>query len=345
MTAKQKKKNGGCIWFFLSAVFSLIIFMLLKAFTELNTLFVIVIALSASMWFSSRLLGRPSSMRFVGNGIFLFVLILGFYQFALWVFNSLSDYDAEDKTFHPEESVVLTTMIEYQDTIPIYASNRVWSDNYGNDYSGQLAVRQQDYLDLKDYLKDYQGPATKNFWGLLYQHMERKDAASLDLLMNAFVKIHHEKKLSQMEFAEMVVSCIQDIPYSLVFEEECLPPNQYEESIQKVLLRCPECCIGNMAFGIQNPVSFVQNLKGDCDTRTVLVYSILKHFDYDVAILNSDFYRHSIIGLHLPASGVQKSYRGKRYFLWETTAKYYEIGQLPASFDNVSHWNVVLTSK
>lgn len=333
------------MWFFLATVLSLIIFMLLKAFTGLPVLSVIIISLAGAMWFTSELVGRPSGIRFVVNGMVLFILVFLSYQLAVWLLNNLSGYDPEDKTFKPEETVELTTMIENRDTIAIYASNRHWKDNYGNDYSGKLAVRQSDFLDLRDYLNSYKNSSRPNFWGRLYDHIEQKDAPSLDLLMNVFTNIHHQHQLSQMEFAEMVVSCIQDIPYSLVFQEDCLPPENYEESIKSVLIRCPDCCIGNIAFGIQNPVSFISNLKGDCDTRTVLIYSILKHFNYDVAILNSDFYRHSVIGLHLPSSGLQKSYKGKRYYLWETTAKYYEIGQLPASFDNVSHWNVVLTSK
>jgi hypothetical protein len=148
-----------------------------------------------------------------------------------------------------------------------------------------------------------------------------------------------------MEFAEMVVTCIQDIPYSFVFQSDCLPAENYEKSIKNILNNCPDCCIGNVLYGIQNPVSFIQNLKGDCDTRTVLIYSILKHFNYDVAILNSEFYRHSILGLNLPKSGLSKIYKGKKYVLWETTAKYYSAGDLPSGFNDLQHWNVVLTSK
>lgn len=148
-----------------------------------------------------------------------------------------------------------------------------------------------------------------------------------------------------MEFAEMVVSCIQDIPYAYIFQDKCLPADQYESSIRTLLERCPECCMGNIMYGIQNPVSFMQNLKGDCDTRTVMIYCVLKHFGYDVAILNSDFYRHSILGINLPASGHNKIYNGKKYMLWETTAKYFPIGNLPSTYNDISHWNVVLTSK
>jgi hypothetical protein len=163
--------------------------------------------------------------------------------------------------------------------------------------------------------------------------------------METFIKINKEKKLNQMEFAEMVVSCIQDIPYSFVLQGNCPNKENYDDSNRAILENCPECCIGNIKYGIQNPVSFIKNLKGDCDTRTVIVYSILKYFKYDVAIVNSDFYRHSIIGINLPASGSFKTYNGKKYALWETTAKYFKAGDLPVSFNNVNYWEIVLTSK
>ncbi len=62
-------------------------------------------------------------------------------------------------------------------------------------------------------------------------------------------------------------------------------------------------------------------------------------------IANSDFYRHSILGLNIAATGKQKKHRGKTYTLWETTSKYFKIGTLSPSQDDITHWNIVLTNK
>ena len=62
-----------------------------------------------------------------------------------------------------------------------------------------------------------------------------------------------------------------------------------------------------------------------------------------VVILNSDLYAHSIIGLNIPSSGRYKYYNGKRYYTWETTAKGYDLGILPADFSNIKYWYVALT--
>ncbi len=51
-------------------------------------------------------------------------------------------------------------------------------------------------------------------------------------------------------------------------------------------------------MGVYAPVEFVSNLRADCDTRTVMIYTLLSRFNYDVAILNSEKYRHSVLGLN-----------------------------------------------
>lgn len=344
MTEPQNK-NNGCLWPFLFGLFAFLGTIVLTAFTDLGLIFSFILSAIISVLLTIKLIGRAKISSLLKNILWLFFLVVG----ARFVLLSLLEYATtnlkEDYGIEKEEGVAKTYLIEKQDTIPVYLSHRVWKDNYGNLYRGDLTVREKDFLRLHNYLDTYRPSDAGNFWGKLYAHMAQMDGPSLDLIINAFTTIHAKHQLNQMEFAEMVVSCIQDIPYSFVFQTECLPAERYEESIRTLLLECPECCIGNKMFGIQNPVSFIQNLKGDCDTRTVLIYALLKHFNYDVAILNSDFYRHSIIGLNLPSSGDYLTHHGKKYAVWETTAKYYTVGQLPANFDDITHWNVILTSK
>jgi hypothetical protein len=292
-----------------------------------------------------KIVGKPNVGSLFRNIGLIFLLIIGLRFLLLFVIEFVKVPAAEDTTFTMEEGVAKSTILEGVDTVSVYSSNRMWKDNYGNNYQAKLTVREDDFIRLHNHINSYKVRSSANFWGTLYDYIDRTDTPSLDLVINTFEEIHLSKKLNQMEFAEMVISCIQDIPYSFVFQEACLPADNYEESIRTILENCPDCCIGNVMYGIQNPISFLQNLKGDCDTRTVLIYSILKHFNYDVAILNSEFYRHSIIGVNIPATGLYKTYYGKKYVVWETTAKYYTAGQLPYNFNDITHWNVVLTNK
>jgi len=345
MKQKPTTSSEGCLWIFFTIVSTVIGFGLIKIITGVSDLIAIVSAIVIAILLTVKILGKPSSKMILRQGLFMLMLFFGLKVIGSLLISGLKTLDLDESTFSSEEIVTTDIIIEENDTVSVFTSNRLWKDNFGNNYSGPLTVRENDFLKLRNHLSKYRPPSTSNFWGELYNYIEKKDAPSLDLVMEMFNQINKEKRLNQMEFAEMVVTCIQDIPYSFVFQEKCLPANNYEDSIKKLLEDCPECCIGNVLYGIQNPVSFIQNLKGDCDTRTVLIYSILKHFNYDVAILNSDFYRHSILGLNLPKSGLNKIYNGKKYVLWETTAKYFTAGKLPTSFNDLQYWNVVLTSK
>ncbi len=339
-----KKKSSGCLWIILVGFISILGLILVNLVFDLSVSFTAFFAVVLGVFFTAKILDKPSFLNIVLRAIPVYIvvfLIQGFF----YLINEEMKKQKRENNFTKEDVVVKTTVTKNKDTISLYTSNRNWKDNYGNAYQGALSVREADYEKLKAYLDSFSPKVKENFWGVLYDYIDRKDIKSLDLVIDMFSKLQKENKLNQMQFAEMLVTCIQDIPYSLVFEKECLPANRYDDSYRRILENCPECCIGNKRFGIQNPVSFIKNLKGDCDTRTVLIYSLLKYFDYDVAIVNSTFYKHSVIGLNIPATGDYKMLNGKKYMLWETTAKYYTIGKLPPNFNNVSYWNIVLTSK
>jgi len=343
MSKKINKTKNGCLWFFVIGLLTFFGFVFLHFVFEIPTYISLFLVIGFSIFILSLILGRSYVRLLVRSGLLIFFIFYGIKILGnLLITNLKTD---PHKTFTTEEKVSKTYVIEDQDSIQLYSSSRNWKDNYGNVYGTDLSVRERDYHRLKDHIENYKPRGGGYFWGNLYKYIEKKDGPSLDLVMKAFTEINDQHHLNKMEFAEMVVSCIQDIPYSLVFPDACETPDRYEESIRRTLENCPECCIGNIKYGIQNPVSFIRNLKGDCDTRTVLIYSILKHFNYDIAIVNSEFYRHSIIGINLPASGLHKIHNGKKYVLWETTAKYFEIGSLSPNFNDVTHWNIILTSK
>ncbi len=344
MNLSPKKHANGCLWLVVMAIVLTVSFGIITVSLDLPVLFSLFLSVAGSIFIAMKLVGKPK-MKGIISGAVIGVILIGIFVAALNFLFSLLEPEVNSTVLKPEESVYRSVRFENNDSVEVYTANRVWRDNYGNDFSAPLVIRVRDYEKLRNHINSYRPASSVNFWGDLYDYIERTDRPALDIIIDSFRSIQNEKKMNRMEFAEMVVTCVQDIPYSLVFQEECLDAANYEQDIRKLLEECPECCIGNIMYGIQNPVSFIQNLKGDCDTRTVLIYSLLKNFGYDVAILNSDYYRHSIIGINVPASGKAKLYNGKKYMLWETTAKYYAAGTLPATYSDVSYWDIVLTSK
>ena len=345
MTKKSMTNSDGCLWVFIAIVATVIGFGIIKIVSGMQDIPAILLAILFAIFISIKLLGRPSRRMLIRQGLFVLIFFFGIKFIGGMFLNIIKTVSTEKANFSKEEIATDAIIIEENDTIPIHTSMRSWRDNLGNSFYGGLSVRKLDHLKLRHASKKFRPISKQNFWGELYSYLEKTDAPSLDLVMETFTRINQAKNLNQMEFADMVVSCIQDIPYAFVFQKNCLPAKNYEESIKDVLEECPKCCIGNVPYGVQNPISFIKNLKGDCDTRTVLIYTILKHFNYDVAIVNSDFYRHSILGVNIPGSGKTKLFRGKKYLLWETTAKHFPAGVLPSNFEDTRHWNIVLTSK
>jgi len=344
MRETPKKYANGCLWLVVVAVISSIAYTAVTILLPISPFVIFLLSFTIAVFLALLFVGKPKLSSIIIN-LVIGVVFLGVIAVGITFVFGLVTPKPDNAVFSKKETVEQTIVIDGADTIKVYSTDRIWRDNYGNDFSATLAVRDRDYQKLKDHIRNYSPSSGANFWGNLYDYIERTNMPGLELILEAFKEIQNEKNLNQMEFAEMVVSCIQDIPYSYVFQEACMPADRYEYTIRTLLEQCPECCIGNIMYGIQNPVSFMQNLKGDCDTRTVMIYSVLKYFGYDVAILNSEFYKHSILGINLPARGYSKIYNGKRYILWETTAKYFEAGNLPATYDDISYWDVVLTSK
>ncbi len=118
-----------------------------------------------------------------------------------------------------------------------------------------------------------------------------------------------------------------------------------DQFIQEYLERSDSRCDGFERFGINTPIQFFADLKGDCDTRTLLLYTLLSHYKYDTALLSSEFYQHSVIGVNLPMEGDSFQVNGENYMFWETTAQGNRAGYLPPQISNKSMWRISLMSK
>ncbi|WP_106793373.1 hypothetical protein [Aquimarina sp. Aq78] len=335
------KKKLGCFSFPAIILISLVGSSVVQGFFPISLFWAFALLLLLLSWLLGKLDSHQKSFqwRYMLYSMFVLASVLGLRH----VLDAIP-VSIENQKPDVSEYIYREKTLEEGDSIVLLRQDRQWTDNYGNTFKGKFSIREKDYFSSKkEYLNTMQKHKQRS-WGKLYQYLATSDTPRLDLILEELTTIKNTNKLNQFEFAEMVVTFIQDIPYSFVFENDCESPEKYEESIRVILEECSDCCIGNIPFGIQNPVGFMGNLKGDCDTRTVIIYAILSHFGYDVAILNSDYYKHSVLGLHIPAKGIYKMQNGKRYYIWETTNKHFTIGTLPKNFDNINHWHIVLTN-
>lgn len=228
----------------------------------------------------------------------------------------------------------------------IISRYRIWQDYDGKKYEGKYQLRLSDLKKAK-YYKAHLAISQDNInsYDKIIYSLKENDKNKLNGLYRLFDSINKSNQLSKVKFSEMVVSFVQDIPYALILDNAC-NSNLYNDTFTRQYLLSPNAsCEGYQRFGINTPVEFLANLKGDCDSRTLLLYTIFTHYNYDVAVLSSEFYGHSILGINLPLNGLAYTYNQSRYLMWETTAPNCKPGIIPNQISNLNNWRISLKSK
>ncbi|MDA9025500.1 hypothetical protein OAD06_05430 [Flavobacteriaceae bacterium] len=258
------------------------------------------------------------------SAVFILLILLG-----LWFVFS----EGLETSRVENDEIVVEDPPEYNELISRPIS---WSDYDNRTYFGDFKFKYGDYIKSKENKEEIIPFSEKE----LYSSLNNFDSNKLDLIYSTLQKIKNDNNLNRNRFAEVVVSLIQSIPYSYNIDGNCNGddlPSAYKNDI---ISGIP--CISNVRHDILTPLEFLYFKKGDCDSRTVLIYTILKRFGYDVAILNSDLYSHSMIGINIPAYGKYKLINGKKYYFWETTHTGWSVGELPPKNWNISKWYLAL---
>jgi hypothetical protein len=245
-----------------------------------------------------------------------------------------------------DSSEVKTEVKNEIDGETIISNHRVWNDYNNKEYSGDLKVKLSDYnymTNVRNNQITLNGNGSSQYNQLVTQ-IHELDRNHLNMIYSFFDSLRVENELNSMQFAEVIVSCIQDIPYTLLLSGECNPAYYNDEFIVEYL-ESNGSCQENIQYGLLTPTEFVGSLYGDCDTRSLLVFTILNHYKYDVAMLGSELYRHSILGINLPYNGLSKTIKDKQYVVWELTQKGIPPGVLSPQVSDMRFWNVNLISK
>lgn len=230
--------------------------------------------------------------------------------------------------------------------IPDSKYNQSWQDLQDlHKYLAKIAIQNQNACEAYTFREslniDYNGD-DQAYYNNLYGKLVRFSSPKMTAIFKTFDNIRKNKKLNQEEFAEMVVTFIQSIPYTLVLDKSANEAKKNGGFVASYLKE-NKPYVENIKFGLQSPIEFLYNKKGDCDTRTVLAFTILKKFGYDVAILNCK--AHSMLGLNLPAHGNSLNWKGKKYYFWETTSQNWQLGQLGDEYKNDKTWGIALVAK
>jgi hypothetical protein len=222
---------------------------------------------------------------------------------------------------------------------------RIWKDYNDTNYITRLTIRKKDLALSNAFhsnINKTQG-SSQQILSEVYSDISSFDNNKLDLIYNELLYLKKTRNIhDSRKFAEVIVSCVQSIPYVAVMESTCNPSQYENREIREMLMKCE--CKGFVKYGIQTPIEFMADLKGDCDTRTLLLFTLLKRFGYDAAIFNSDEYMHSVLGINLPVkiNAPYKAIKKGDYYLWETTAGGMEIGNLSPDIENTNNWDLYI---
>jgi len=225
---------------------------------------------------------------------------------------------------------------------------QAWKDYSGNIFEGRFWVKQRDYQNAhqnKNILEINGNDDFDTYNRMLYS-LKEFDNNKLQGIYYMFDSLKQANKFDTIQLAKVIVSFVQNIPYVLILPFDCDPALcQNDAFAVRYLSRSDARCSGNQRFGINTPVEFMANLNADCDSRTLFLYTVLSHYGYDVALMNSDYYNHSIIGINLPINGLTYDYNDQHYVLWETTDKGWQPGALGPENNDINKWRISLKSK
>lgn len=222
--------------------------------------------------------------------------------------------------------------------------HRVWEDYSGNTYEGDILISVNDFKDSNRFRNQLTSLNGRDAYEQLTNFLIVHDNDKLDSLTTMLASLREKHRLGQVEFTKVITSMIQDIPYTLLVQNEC-DPALYDIDFVKQYLNDGGNCAGNVRYGIYSPVEFMATLDGDCDTRALLLYHLLTKFGYEVMMFKSDYHAHALLGINLPIPGTAKIVNGTRYVFWETTKKGREPGDVPYLDREIDYWYPVLLNQ
>lgn len=214
------------------------------------------------------------------------------------------------------------------------------------------ARKRESVKDFSKYLRRIQDYLYNDFF--LYSEFYLHDKDILKRFSEQFLKFRKRTRNAKTEIAYNVITFVQHFEYIRMKEYNIAndtllyvgaPDNSafsnragdYEGRISMTRIGPTFMIEGEkIKHEVFSPVEFLKYGKGDCDSRTILAFTLLKNLDYDVVTIRIHYYDngksswHSMLGI----AGVKSAddnyfeYKNKKYYYVELTKKDWQIGEL-----------------
>jgi len=147
-------------------------------------------------------------------------------------------------------------------------------------------------------------------WAEVYRRIYDNSIPQMKSILQGLNKIFTDEKLNAKDKVIFVITFIQNINYGRP---------------------------GGM-LDLFPPLGTIAYRYGDCDSKTLLLYTILEKMGIDCAMLWSFNYKHAMLGLNVIGRGDYLTFNGKKYYFLETTYPNWGIGEIPPEFNNKRFW-------
>jgi len=246
--------------------------------------------------------------------------------------DSLSKIDWEEKSLIDDSSLITKDSVANDDN-ELIARTWKWKSYDGRTYELNFEIRKSDYQSAircrENSVSGY------DIWSVMYQH----DKLGLIEMVEGYRQLINKNNLNGMDALNMVVSSVQSIPYVLISNESC--PNeafdmQFTNDCRPRSGSPSGCCGFILPWGVYSPIEYAVNGAGDCDTKSLFAFTILKELDlgyYEVAMLTGDVDAgaHAMLGVNIlnpPYNQIfVKDIWSNKFYAWETTSTGNELGQ------------------
>jgi hypothetical protein len=338
------KKSGGCLSQIGSLILGGIVGLLLYYLWHSNQVQFGILAGLCGLWILAQLLHKQGLRKWAGWGIILFI-VLYLYNNKYFIKSELKPQKTEDgsvKVYPPEED-----RDNPDPNVKDFLSKKElnWWDflnkSYQIIYSTSSVNFRKSTMNREASIPKTAQDETQ-FYSSIYNKLNQFDDKFLDSFIDKIQLKRKKAKLDVPQTAEMVVTMIQEIPYVLVHDQSCQKAvAEAGSGFIKNYHEDKKPCMPNIAAGVQSPYEFAHNLKGDCDTRALLGYTILKRMGIPSSIWISTAYGHSVLGVGVPAQGNNyKIVDNVKHYAVELTAKGYRLGMLSPEQRNMNNWKI-----
>lgn len=298
------------------------------------------------IWLITRFVNLGRIISFIGS--LLLLGFIGYFIFKLFYDSSTGLRSTKNKEGNIKIAPPKKTDTNGDGTIDDEITEKEvnWYDFSNAFYTAKYSTSTSDFNNStleQDELKNKitQFNSSLDFYTQFYAGLFEIDQNKIRKIAKIFSDSATKKNMDATQTAEMVTTFVQEIPYYLVHEGSCNEAMQSGNSFMIEYHQERKPCLPNIAAGVQSPYEFLHNLKGDCDTRSLLAFSILKELNIASSVWISEAYGHSILGVGVPVGfGMYKNVNGVKHYGVELTAKGFRLGMVAPENNNANNWDV-----